>query len=332
MIYYLFPRSSIEVNVHCKVNYTFTQPSVSYSLSHYNYLKELTQNLQNTENWQKMCDQLSLYNSIKAISKINKSRFFFEILEIHHIMRFAWEKMSEVKSLHMGTGAAYCSWAALEYIRKSKTVGDVKLLLENKHSLDEFISLTKEKNNIAFCEASRNDEYQNSKEFILQICIVLCTQSKFGTCIIKCGDTFSELSLQAITLLSHFYDKTFFLKPSVSDVTSSEKFLVCTDFLFDNINDKMFQTFFQLYKHVLECPSDRFVENILQKKVPMFLWEKLEEINSIFGQPRLEKIHQLLTCAEDPEWTKEYPYKQNAKQAKEWWDKLRGSEAPPYPL
>ena len=68
---------------------------------------------------------------------------------------------------------------------------------------------------------------------------------------------------------------------------------------------------------------DPSLEHILQPNIPMFLWARLEEINSIFGQPRLEQMNHLLNAYVEQgmygsEWNMET---KDMSKCREWCEK-----------
>lgn len=293
MIYYLFPRASLQVNNRCKIQYSTHLPAVCYSFSLCHYLNEILNIVSKIPIWNQMCLQTHPYSHIEHISKVKMPAICYELMELYYLMNFSWESFSKINSLHLGNGQ---SVAAIQHIRKRTSNHhsyDQYMVLE-QHSLNAFMSFTRASMDLTFCEACKGTEYENALELFKQLCVVFCVQKRKGTCIVKYGETFTHLSLEILTLLSHFYEKTYFVKPSACILTSGEKYLVCKGFVYESIGDKMFQTFFHMYKSILECPPGKYIEHILQPNIPMFLWARLEEINSIFGQPRLEQMNHLL--------------------------------------
>lgn len=305
MIYYLFPRASIQINVHTKPTFVSStnkpeSTTAAYSNSLYKYLTELQSIVNKVPHWNAICEKSHPLHGISNVARVFMVPICYEILELYYLMHFSWENFTKVNSLHLGNPYTV---PVIQHIRKHNP-SDVFHIVDESPSLNLFLSFTRSSIDLAFCDAYLygNNEYRNALQLIMQLCVVFCTQKRKGTCLVKYGDCFTKLSLDALALLSHFYDKVYFVKPSVCLPTSGEKYLVCKGFLYDNIGDKMYQTFFSLYKSLLECPCDKKVDRILLSNMPMFLWSKLEEINSIFGQPRLEQMHQLLVSSENPDW------------------------------
>jgi len=146
--------------------------------------------------------------------------------------------------------------------------------------------------------------YQITRIAMLQVCFALCMQKKNGIFILKIGDCFSPLSLDLICILSSFYTKTYFTKPTVSDSSSSVRFIVCKGFIYDNIKE-YFPILKKIFERVLSTglfmPSTKslvYLSRFLKWNIPKLFVIKIEEINSIFGQPQLEQlqhIHSIIT-------------------------------------
>lgn len=152
----------------------------------------------------------------------------------------------------------------------------------------------------------QDQEYQTTRIAMLQVCFALCMQKKNGVFILKMGDCFSPLSLDLICILSSFYNKTYFTKPTVSDSSSSGRFIVCKGFVYDQIKD-YHSVLINIFDRVLSSglftdssstQSTPYLSRFIQWNIPKLFVVKIEEINSIFGQTQLEQlqhIHSVLT-------------------------------------
>jgi 23S rRNA U2552 (ribose-2'-O)-methylase RlmE/FtsJ len=152
----------------------------------------------------------------------------------------------------------------------------------------------------------QDHEYQTTRIAMLQVCFALCMQKKNGIFILKIGDCFSPLSLDLICILSSFYTKTYFTKPTVSDSSSSARFIVCKGFMYDQIKG-YYPVLKNIFERVLSTglftgPSSEkssvYLSRFIKWNIPTLFVTKIEEINSIFGQPQLEQlqhIHSILT-------------------------------------
>lgn len=295
MIYYLFPRASIFLSTSCAVSYSDSFHVSTFSNSLCTYKKELmSYAFQTISDWKNICVRNNVYSYLNEVSSLTKSNIFFELLEIFQLLDISYTHSLEMQCLH------FCkdTYSFNEYFR-SQFKNDKYFLFDKSFSIEDFPSIRTPLFDLVFCQAFEDDEYQNAINIILQSCISMCTLQKSGIMIIKCGDLFTSLSLQALMLISFFFEKTYFIKPSASVPTFSDKYIVCTNFIYDGISDKLYNILHNLYKSVLQCPPNKFVTQILSNNVPLFIVHKMEEINSIFGQTQLECMHNLVSEVEN---------------------------------
>jgi hypothetical protein len=313
MIYYLFPKTSINIsNTCCTFGRNHIPSKKSYSLNH--YLKQIENHTRKIIDWEKVCYTSNPYRLLVGGNDDKSVLNMYEILELYNLMKFSWEGANTLNTLH----ANKYTLSAMEYIRKKNKNDTYFFTDELSFAAAANISI-----DIAFCEAASSDEYANNLVLIRQLCHVFCVLKKNGTLIVKYGDSFSCLSLDIVTILSHLFEKTFFIKPSICNVTSCEKFIVCKGFLFDSNDTTLSDVFSKLYSSVINCPHEHIIQRILQIDIPLFVCGKLEEVNSIMGQPRLEKIQSILTNIEHCNVTLSSVNNTDAdsQKCKDWCDK-----------
>ena len=127
-----------------------------------------------------------------------------------------------------------------------------------------------------------------SKLLFAQIAYALCIQKKGGTFVLKIFDCFMQHTIDLLYFLSCFYDKTHIIKPKTSRYANSEKYIVCSGFLYNNNND--------FYTHIYNCFQNMLKKDyaycrFLSQDVPLYFIQKLEEYNSVFGQTQLKNIN-----------------------------------------
>lgn len=330
MIYYLFPRACIQVNPQ---NVSIQYPSITRSKEKGNqipiqeigvsfslrkYMEEINHVTENLKSWNYQVSHP--YSYIVEVSKIKHVSFiFYELLELYHLLNLSWDKSTKMRTLHIGheanTSIHFC-----QYIRKHEQNKDenysVYPVNYTSTTIDYYFQEKKHTMDLVICGASRfSTEYENAVELLTQICLAIISQRRKGTCIIKYGDTFSLLSLDIVALISHFYEKTYFLKPSVCNLSTGEKYIVCKNYLYDDLSEKKYTTLKTLFCSSI-TKNNLKVERIIHDTIPLFISSKLEEINSIFGQSRLEHIQYLLTHREN--WNTEKMKQDGMQKSKEW--------------
>lgn len=296
IIYYLFPKYLLDITedtVH--LSYDIAGHRI-VSPSQFHYMNEIKMRIQDCEKWQRL--SINSYSSINDFSNIvpHVKPAFYEILELYSIMHFGWKNFFKLNTLHFGDDAEM-TVKAFNYIRNYTRHDSNNILNYKTDNLLIYSSDNQHKKvDVAFCHASCENEYENCIDILKQILVVLVSQKIKGGCIIKYGDTFTQLSLDIIAFVSHFYEKTYIMKPSIADITSCNKFIVCKNFIHEKLNDDVLKVITTLHSNILH---PKFViYRILHNLIPLFISGKLEEINSIFGQPRLEYIHHLLSQPE----------------------------------
>ena len=289
MVYYLFPKCLINMKDKCRVSRDPENNRI-ISPSQFHYMREVNMRITACQSWNRISQ--NPYTRIKDAIFIPDvvGLVFYEILELYTIMHFSWKSFYKLNTLHFGNDAEM-TMRAFQYIRTS-SYNDSSMLGVDM-SINNINSNKYKKYDIAFCHASSDNEHENGINVLKQILVVLTVQKRKGACIIKFGDTFTQLSLDIISFVSHFYEKTYIMKPSVCDLAKCDKYIVCKNFIHDELENDVIAVI-QRLQDDLTHDNDK-ITRILDYNIPLFFSGKLEEINSIFGQPRLEYIHQLLS-------------------------------------
>ena len=125
-----------------------------------------------------------------------------------------------------------------------------------------------------------NDEnYQEQEAYALimgQILSAIKIQAKDGNFVLKIFETFTEVTIKMIYLLTSFYEEVYLYKPFFSRNTNSEKYIVCRKFKYDQIKNKdmLDKRFKVLEKTLNQMDTKHFVIDIF----PKFILKK-EHIN-----------------------------------------------------
>ena len=130
----------------------------------------------------------------------------------------------------------------------------------------------------------------STKLIIAQIFFAIIMQKKNGNFILKIFDIFKIKTVEIIFLLTNLYDYVYIYKPYTSRVANSEKYIVCKNYKFNNIN----------INNIIIDNFDEIINNIdniyslFNISMPKFFLKKLEEINAIYGQQQIENINTTL--------------------------------------
>jgi 23S rRNA U2552 (ribose-2'-O)-methylase RlmE/FtsJ len=172
--------------------------------------------------------------------------------------------------------------------------------------------------------ADFNHQEKNiSKLLFAQVCYAICMQLKGGNFVLKIFDCFMPQTVDILFILSSFYQKVYITKPQTSRYANSEKYIICDNFLFRNI-DEIYPFLLLAFKEMLL--DDGVAYRFLDYSVPLHFLTKLEEYNSIFGQQQIDNIHYTLSLIETKNNTDkiETLIKTNVQKSINWCIKYRG--------
>jgi len=320
MSYYLFPKGNIDLSKDISISFstfpirnknaldTILSPSLVFYL----------QDLQKTILEQGLSElQKSVFPFKKGIFEkhVQYNPVFFEIIEIVQTMHlnnyldmisknttlsiFSFEE--EQKS---GITAIQTIREPYKRISSDRNVTSTSTLpYKDNYFFTEIGYSVQDLRNIYFNYGSKmhvviadSTKCKTVQEMIIQLSMILCIQARKGILFWKVSDTYTEILLDIFVLLSSFYEKTYFIKPMIMDISRSEKYIVCKGFTLENA----YTIYPVLYRMIstLKLPpglgtDSKEIKRLLSKPIPYFFVSKLEEINYMFGQAQLEQLHYL---------------------------------------
>jgi hypothetical protein len=278
MSYYLFPKAN-ECNI--KIQTSFEKrisPFISPSLTR--YLHELFDTIrENLPEYEDLQKEMHVY--YKGILANGPDDSYYEITEIMYTMRINayldYYVAKNIQILNLGSNSN-----AILHSRKYLGRNDI-------HNCDlsilQFSNLF-QKMHIIFA-----DYMNDPHNMLIRLCTIIAYQAKNGVLLWKIGDCFTPLMMDIIYFVSSFYHKTYFIKPTIMDISKSEKYLVCKGFCppsNGNYMDKILRLYYSVFN------TKEPIYRILNVSIPFFFMNKLEEINYILGQSQLEQIHTIL--------------------------------------
>lgn len=283
MSYYLFPKptllsNQIKIQIQTKNKNIY---SISPSLQR--YLCELMDQIhENAREYEYI--QREIHPYYHGILENGPDNSYYEVLEIIHTMRINsyldYYVAKNIQILNLGANSN-----AILHSRKNMGRNDI-------HNCDlsimQFSNLF-QKMHIIFA-----DYMSDTRSMLIRLCTILVYQTNNGVLIWKIGDCFTPLMLDIIYFISSFYHKTYFIKPTIMDVSKSEKYMVCKGFCpSTSIYETSYMDKIMSLYHTISNSKEP-IYRILSNPIPFFFLNKLEEINMIFGQVQLEQIHAIL--------------------------------------
>ena len=304
MSYYLFPKANkCNIQIQNKKN---VNNIISPSLTRYLY--ELKDHIGSTPiEYENLQNEMHAY--YKGILANGPDDSYYEITEIMYTMRINayldFYVAKNIQILNLGSNSN-----AILHSRKNLGRNDIN---NCDLSIFQFSNLF-HKMHIIFA-----DYMTDVRSMLIRLCTILVYQAKNGVLKWKIGDCYTALMLDIIYFISSFYHKIYFIKPTIMDVSKSEKYLVCKGFCPYEMN--YIEKIMGLYHTISNFKEP--IYRILSNPIPFFFLNKLEEINTIFGQVQLEHIHAILLLIGNKfkQDKIQYTSKINTQKCMEWLSK-----------
>jgi hypothetical protein len=319
MNYYIIPKNNFNVKIDLKLTKEKIKPYISYSLIF--YLNDIYTQLFKLEDPKNDSEEVTVDyvnkivnpfefihtnvpGSLISVSKVKPdANIFFELMEVFQLFN-----ISEILSLNCKINIAHLTPNhsstnyLLNMLREDK---DDNILCEdfNYNKLSQLFITNKfsHKLDLIICEFQACD-YNDANKYInnmfLIFLIIIKYQANQGTCVIKMDNIFYKAIVDILFILSGIYDKIYLIKPSISNVTKGERYLICTLFntnileqinLHNEIDDKIITT---MQSNNLLCSTS--IDSLISNQIPYYFLNKLEESNAVIGQQQLEAYDQII--------------------------------------
>ena len=315
MNYYIIPKNNFNIKLRLQLTNDKIEPCISYSLNCYttdiyNQLLQLQESYSGTdlEYITKIVNPFEFINSNVPGSSISVSKvkaesvIFFELMELFEVFN-----INEILALKYKINVCHLThnYKSTHYLLNMlREENEDNIIFENfnfNNLYKLFIQKDcKNKLDLIIFEFYP-DEYDDTKKYIhnmvLVLLIIIKCQINHGTSIIKINNILYKAVIDVIFILSGIYDKIFLVKPSISNITNGERYLICKGFnenllnqskLVSNIDEKL------ILKINNELISNACISSILENELPYYLLNKLEESNLVIGRQQLEAYDQII--------------------------------------
>jgi hypothetical protein len=145
-----------------------------------------------------------------------------------------------------------------------------------------------------------NENIQEQEAYrliIAQIVAAFKIQKKGGHFVCKFFETFTRTSIKLVAMLSQLYEKVYFVKPLMSRPSNSEKYVVCTNFKYDekhkeykNISKKLDDILSSSHKN----KNKKIVDIFTQYAVPVDLIHSMTHLNRTIANYQLKSINEIM--------------------------------------
>jgi len=161
-------------------------------------------------------------------------------------------------------------------------------------------------------------ETLSAKLIFCQIAFAIAVQKKGGNLVIKMFDTFTQISIDLLYLLSCLYNNVFFVKPHTSRYANSEKYIVCKYFKLDS-SEFLIKHFYKIFQKFSE---EKIMVRLFSNNIPNIYITAIEEINAVLGQQQIESICTTLNLIDNNKYDRlENMKKNNTQKCINWCQK-----------
>lgn len=314
---YIIPKNNFNVKLNVVLTHNKTEPYISYSLFFYmNDIYNQLFKLQNTEIDGVTIDYVNkivnpfefLHSNVPgtsiSVSKVKPdSIIFFELLELFQVFN-----ISDILSLKPQINIAHLTnnYTSTNYLLNMLREENKDTILSEDFNYEKLYKLFIKndymyKLDLIICEFNP-DEYNDVKKYINNMILVLLIIMKYqinqGVCVIKIDNILYKSVIDVIFILSSLYDKVYLVKPSISNITKSERYLICKGFNenLNNQNKLLVNMEEQLITKLSnkDLINDKYINSLIDNELPYYLINKLEESNLIIVQQQLEAYDQII--------------------------------------
>jgi hypothetical protein len=311
MNYYIIPKNNNNIKIKLKLTTELITPYISYSLIF--YLNELYDQIYKLENEIPSTEEQSIEyinkivnpfqfihtnvpGSVFSVSKVKPdANIFFELMEVFQLCN-----INEILSLKHKISIAHLTpnHSSTDYLLNMLREDNKDNIICEEFNYERvreiFITNTFSHNlDLIICEFNI-DDYTNSNKYInnmlLIFLIILKYQTNQGMCIIKIDNIFYKVLIDIIYILSGLYDKMYLFKPSISNITTGERYIICKSFNLkqidvDGVNEIM---------NYINMDNNMFIESLIVNEIPYYFLNKIEESNIVIGQQQLDSFDQII--------------------------------------
>lgn len=136
----------------------------------------------------------------------------------------------------------------------------------------------------------------------LHICLglVFKAQKYNGVAIIKIHNIFYKPVVEFLYILTSLYEKVYITKPSTSNVTTFDKYVVCKQFRYDNDQtlDKPNSTYkldILAMEFLMENRAKHIQSFCGNQDIPCYFKNKIDDLNMIMGHQQLDALDQIVS-------------------------------------
>ena len=258
-------------------------------------------------------------------------RSFYKMWE----MLFSFDIANDKNFVHMDLSNNTDINDAVSLFRKKFNFADKKDKINSVNINDTKISSDKATLITSNLKTNINNDQiitqeQSSYELLLKIVfIALKNQDNKGNFILRIFETFTKITIKIIYLLSCFYEEVYIYKPYFSRETSSEKYIICKIFKYDqNKDNKLLDKYYKKFDNMLDIiktNTNKHIFDILNELelndeyLNLFKFINIQLVNR-----QQIMINKIITYIKENNYygDKYHSYRDNEIKSIEWWSRL----------
>lgn len=279
------PKTTNKINFIISYDDSQSCPFLSYSyynslLSHLDVINNIMQNneIKNDISLEVMNQFLQVYSSSFSKAKTIVSR-----LPVYNATMYGFiEVIESFRCWNENTNVLY----------QGNNFTEFSLLNQHfKSSREEFHTPNKSKSkfDLVLCDTAKI-KFSSHALYLEACCQLLETIMHYGspntTFILVLDHLFLKPAVEFLFILTSLFLKVTITKPTISNPTSFEKFIVCQGFL----PSQDFQHFKENLRKIRTSKSLKSSVSFLSREVPIFFKNRIDEINVVLGQQQVESM------------------------------------------
>ena len=299
---YLLPKIQFTIIISPTSNPdNITNPYISFSLFKYHIeiLNEITticinKNINLNDMLKIMNPYEYIFNKIPGInisvSKLNfKTYLFYDLFEIFVTLNIFNIYKYPIKILHLTNN--YDSIECIKMLRDNYT-DEIHIYDKINNTIINLIENTKF--HFLYFESIETNLIKYINSLIEFIMIIFKNQEFNGTCILKINTILFKPIIDILYILSTLYNKVYILKPTTSNLTSSDKYIICKKFEPSEINTSLLMLNYSKLNIILSDNPNTNIISLLNYDISLYFKMKINDINIIMGNQQLEILNSLM--------------------------------------
>ena len=338
MSYYILPKNNNVNIIEPKYDEKACEPCVSHSINNYynelyNQINLICKNNKDLSS-NTFSELIKIINPYEFIfSKVPGSKFsvsklkpnsntFYDFLEILLILNiFDSYKSQNINSLHISEN----NEDTIECVEMLRENFEDNILSYNKIDDELFKSLNERKIDFMFIDTFSEDLNSYFINLIYCVMIILKCNTENSTTIIKIKDTLHKPVLDILYFLCSLYEKVYIMKPNSNNISSFEKYIICKGFQYNESKTESFKINYYKLLVFLKKLENRNIVSIINKDLPNYFLNKVDDINIIIGHQQLESLDQIITILKNKNKNDkiESIKKSNIQKSVSWCEKYK---------